>query len=144
MTDPKDSDKKPMLDFEVTMGTGTDSSRPLTTLSGGQTFLVALAVALALADLRKVDIQIETLLIDEGFGALDRNYVEMAVDTLEQLKHKGVQVGLISHVVALQEKIAAAVTIEDLEVSSVIPESSSQSEPRVINSNEADLLGGSS
>ena len=68
----------------------------------------------------------------------------VAVDTLEQLKHKGVQVGLISHVVALQEKIAAAVTIEDLEVSSVIPESSSQSEPRVINNNEADLLGGSS
>ena len=41
-------------------------------------------------------------------------YVEMAVDTLELLKHRGVQVGLISHVVALQEKIATSVTIDDL------------------------------
>lgn len=138
----KDSENKPMLDFEVTMGLGTDSARPLTTLSGGQTFLVSLAFALALADLRKVDIQIETLLIDEGFGALDRNYVEMAVDTLEQLKHKGVQVGLISHVVALQEKIAAAVTVEDLEVSLVIPEEQNALDTSITNSEETELLGG--
>jgi exonuclease SbcC len=137
----KDSDKKPTLDFEVTMGFGTDCARPLTTLSGGQTFLVSLAFALALADLRKVDIQIETLLIDEGFGALDRNYVEMAVDTLEQLKHKGVQVGLISHVVALQEKIAAAVTVEDLELASVVPEVSDSNTP---SDAEGELLGGAS
>ena len=64
----------------------SNCSRPLTTLSGGQTFLVSLAFALALSDLRKVNFSIETLLIDEGFGALDRNYVEMAVDTLELLK----------------------------------------------------------
>ena len=77
--------------------------------------MVSLAFALALSDLRKVNFNIETLLIDEGFGSLDRNYVEMAVDTLELLKHKGVQVGLISHVVALQEKIATSITIEDLQ-----------------------------
>ena len=108
----KDADGRPVLDFEVKME--SDCSRPLTTLSGGQTFLVSLAFALALSDLRKVNFSIETLLIDEGFGALDRNYVEMAVDTLDLLKHRGVQVGLISHVVALQEKIATAVTIEEL------------------------------
>ena len=108
----KDADGRPVLDFEVKME--SNCSRPLTTLSGGQTFLVSLAFALALSDLRKVNFSIETLLIDEGFGALDRNYVEMAVDTLELLKHRGVQVGLISHVVALQEKIATSVTIDDL------------------------------
>lgn len=108
----KDPEGRPVLDFEVKME--SNFSRPLTTLSGGQTFLVSLAFALALSDLRKVNFSIETLLIDEGFGALDRNYVEMAVDTLELLKHRGVQVGLISHVVALQEKIATSVTIEDL------------------------------
>ena len=95
----KDADGRPVLDFEVKME--SNCSRPLTTLSGGQTFLVSLAFALALSDLRKVNFSIETLLIDEGFGALDRNYVEMAVDTLELLKHRGVQVGLISHVVGI-------------------------------------------
>jgi|GEM_PF-5838590 len=109
----RDAEGRPVLDFEVKMESAC--SRPLTTLSGGQTFLVSLAFALALSDLRKVNFNIETLLIDEGFGSLDRNYVEMAVDTLELLKHKGVQVGLISHVVALQEKIATSITIEDLE-----------------------------
>ncbi len=108
----RDVDGRPVLDFEVKME--SSCSRPLTTLSGGQTFLVSLAFALALSDLRKVNMSIETLLIDEGFGALDRNYVEMAVDTLDLLKNKGVQVGLISHVVALQEKITTAITIEDL------------------------------
>ncbi len=108
----RDVDDRPVLDFEVKME--SSCSRPLTTLSGGQIFLVSLAFALALADLRKVNMSVETLLIDEGFGALDRNYVEMAVDTLELLKNKGVQVGLISHVVALQEKIATAITIDDL------------------------------
>jgi exonuclease SbcC len=109
----RDAEGRPVLDFEVKMESAC--SRPLTTLSGGQTFLVSLAFALALSDLRKVNFNIETLLIDEGFGSLDRNYVEMAVDTLELLKHKGVQVGLISHVVALQEKIATSITIEDLQ-----------------------------
>jgi DNA repair exonuclease SbcCD ATPase subunit len=65
----------------------------------------------------------------------------MAVDTLEQLKHKGVQVGLISHVVALQEKIAAAVTVEDLELASVVPEVSDSNTP---SDAEGELLGGAS
>ncbi len=120
----RDADNRPLLDFEVKME--SNCQRPLTTLSGGQTFLVSLAFALALSDLRKVNISIETLLIDEGFGSLDRNYVEMAVDTLELLKHRGVQVGLISHVVALQEKIPTSVTIEDLRMDSLVPNTADQ------------------
>lgn len=110
----RDEHNRPLLDFVVQENVGT--GRPLTTLSGGQTFLVSLAFALALADLRKVDLRLETLLIDEGFGSLDRDTVEMAVVTLEQLQQKGVQVGLISHVAVLQEKIAASVTIDQLQV----------------------------
>ena len=114
----RDEHNRPLLDFVVQENVG--SGRPLTTLSGGQTFLVSLAFALALADLRKVDLRLETLLIDEGFGSLDRDSVEMAVVTLDQLQQKGVQVGLISHVAALQEKIAASVTIDQLQVANVV------------------------
>ena len=75
-------------------------------------------------------------MIDEGFGSLDRNYVEMAVDTLELLKHRGVQVGLISHVVALQEKIATSVTIEELKFMDL----DVQEDAKSVSLNETELL----
>ena len=81
---------------------------------GWANILGVFGLCIGVVGLAKGGFSIETLLIDEGFGALDRNYVEMAVDTLELLKHRGVQVGLISHVVALQEKIATSVTIDEL------------------------------
>tara|TARA_B110000037_G_scaffold197636_1_gene235904 strand:+ start:189 stop:389 length:201 start_codon:yes stop_codon:yes gene_type:complete len=60
---------------------------------------------LGLADLRKVYLAIEILLIDECFGFLDADYVEMVLATLEQLKERNVQVGLISHVNRVQETV---------------------------------------
>ena len=108
----RDEQGLPMLDFEVQLG--GNAGRPLVTLSGGETFLVSLAFALGLADLRKLYLRIETLLIDEGFGSLDAAHVEMAVTTLEKLKERGVQVGVISHVKGLHEKIAAKITVAEL------------------------------
>ena len=88
--------------------------RPLTTLSGGETFLVSLSLALALADYRTVSMPIETLLLDEGFGTLDRETLDTAMQALESLHAGGMQVGVISHVEALKDKIPARIHLENL------------------------------
>ena len=86
--------------------------RPVSTLSGGETFLVSLSLALALADYRTVRMPIETLLLDEGFGTLDPKTLADVLGTLGALTSQGTQVGLISHVEALQEKIPARILVE--------------------------------
>lgn len=103
------------LDFAVRDTFQADEVRPLTTLSGGETFLVSLALALALADYRSVRMPVETLLLDEGFGTLDPQTLGMAIAALKTLNQRGgVQVGLISHVDALKQEIPAWVVVEAL------------------------------
>jgi exonuclease SbcC len=87
-------------------------ARPISTLSGGETFLISMALALALGQFRAVRMPIETLLLDEGFGTLDRESQDVAMDALDQLQASGVQVGIISHVEGLRERIPAQVRIE--------------------------------
>ena len=89
----------PTLDFQVY--SSDKIVRPLKTLSNGEEFIVALAMALALAKMRAVYMPIETLLIDEGFGSLDFQNVEMVVQALSSLQLQDIQVGLISHVQSL-------------------------------------------
>ena len=108
----KDENGQPKLDFNVSKG--GESERPITTLSGGESFSIALAFALALGNLRKIHMPIQTLLIDEGFGNLDHQSADMVVSGLESLKQKNIQVGLISHVQTLQERIAARISVNDL------------------------------
>jgi exonuclease SbcC len=86
--------------------------RPITTLSGGESFLVSLALALALADYRAVRMPIETLLLDEGFGTLDRDTLGMAMSALQALTSEGVQIAIISHVEWLRDQIEAQVAVE--------------------------------
>lgn len=86
--------------------------RPLTTLSGGETFLVSLALALALAEYRTLQAPIETLLLDEGFGTLDTDTLNTVMDALEKLQARGARIGLISHVDGLRERIEARVAVE--------------------------------
>ncbi len=86
--------------------------RPLTTLSGGESFLVSLALALGLADFRAVRMPIETLLLDEGFGTLDRETLGAAMNALQALNARGTQVGIISHVEGLRDAIPAHVIVD--------------------------------
>jgi len=81
------------------------SVRDVKTLSGGESFLVSLGLALALSNLVSHKTQIESLFLDEGFGTLDENTLAMALDALERLNSSGKLIGIISHVDALKERI---------------------------------------
>ncbi|MFW5972625.1 MAG: SbcC/MukB-like Walker B domain-containing protein, partial [Bacteroidota bacterium] len=104
----------PTLEFEVEDEHHAGARRPLTTLSGGETFLCSLALALGLAAMRRNRLPIETLLLDEGFGTLDRHSLDAALSVLEQLHQDGYRVGLISHVDLLQERISAQIEVRPL------------------------------
>lgn len=99
------------FDFVVRDAHLAGQERPLTTLSGGETFLASLALALGLAGMRTQELPIETLLLDEGFGTLDPASLEDAITVLEGLHERGYRVGLISHVEALRERIGRGIQV---------------------------------
>ncbi|MFB6265433.1 MAG: SbcC/MukB-like Walker B domain-containing protein, partial [Bradymonadaceae bacterium] len=102
----QDEDDYPELEFVVVDREHEHTRRPLETLSGGETFLVSLALALALADYRQVEMPVETLFLDEGFGTLDRDALDDAISTLGALHAETDRtVGTIRHVEALKERI---------------------------------------
>lgn len=86
--------------------------RSTRSLSGGERFLASLALALALAGLEGRDSFVDTLFIDEGFGALDASTLDVAIDALETLQGQGRKVGVISHVDSLQQRIATQIRLE--------------------------------
>ncbi|MCK5538157.1 MAG: hypothetical protein KAI79_15125, partial [Bacteroidales bacterium] len=90
-----------------------DATRSVATLSGGETFIVSLALALALADLAGAKTKIQSLFIDEGFGSLDQNTLDLAMDALEKLQVKsGRTIGIISHVESLKERISTQIEVK--------------------------------
>ena len=89
-----------------------DNRRTMATLSGGETFLISLALALGLSDLASGKNLIQSLFIDEGFGTLDGKTLEKAMTTLEQLRDQGKTIGLISHVASLRERIHCQVRLK--------------------------------
>lgn len=92
----------------------TGQTRPAQSLSGGETFLSSLALALGLAEVvtaRAGGIRLDTLFIDEGFGSLDGDTLDVAMRTLDELRQVGRTVGVISHVEAMQEQIPAQLRV---------------------------------
>ncbi|MFZ6043844.1 SbcC/MukB-like Walker B domain-containing protein, partial [Vibrio natriegens] len=89
-----------------------DEVRSVESLSGGESFLVSLALALALASLAADTRQLGSLFIDEGFGTLDPDSLEMALSCLDALQADGRQIGVISHVSTLVERIGVQVCVE--------------------------------
>ena len=97
------------LDLAV-MDAFTGQSRPASTLSGGETFLASMALALGLADVIQSyagGIHMDTMFIDEGFGTLDPDTLDLAMETLVQLQSSGRLIGMISHVPELKTRIPA-------------------------------------
>jgi exonuclease SbcC len=85
--------------------------RSVQSLSGGESFLVSLALALGLSSMSAHDVRVRTLLIDEGFGTLDPTTLDGALAVLDALQATGRQVGIISHVPALVERVGAHVRV---------------------------------
>jgi exonuclease SbcC len=85
--------------------------RSVNSLSGGESFLVSLALALGLASLSSNRVRVESLFIDEGFGSLDSDTLGVAMDALDALQSMGRKVGVISHVHEMTERIAAKIQV---------------------------------
>jgi len=85
--------------------------RSVNSLSGGESFLVSLALALGLASLSSNRVRVESLFIDEGFGSLDSDTLGVAMDALDALQSLGRKVGVISHVQEMTERIATKVLV---------------------------------
>lgn len=88
-----------------------DEIRPIHTLSGGESFLVSLALALGLASFSSKNMNVESLFIDEGFGSLDPETLGVAMDALERLHNQGRKVGVISHVQEMTERIQTQIRV---------------------------------
>ncbi len=89
-----------------------EERRATRSLSGGERFLVSLALALALSGLEGRQSFVDTLFIDEGFGSLDAETLDLAVDALETLQGRGRKVGVITHVAGMMERIAVQIRVE--------------------------------
>ena len=99
------------LSLEVLDTWQGDTARDIRTLSGGESFLVSLALALALSDLVSHKTSIDSLFLDEGFGTLDQETLEIALNALDSLNASGKMVGVISHVESLKERIPTRIEV---------------------------------
>lgn len=106
---PGDEEDDSLVAIDEHMG---GQRRSIKTLSGGETFILSLALALALSDLASRNIEINSLFIDEGFGTLDPETLDQTLDTLEVLQAESSKmIGVISHVDSLKERIATQIQL---------------------------------
>ena len=107
---PSDEEDDGLIVLDDHMGSQRRSVR---TLSGGETFLLSLSMAIALSDLASNNVEINSLFIDEGFGTLDPETLDQTLDTLEKLQSESSKtIGIISHVDSLKERIATQIQLQ--------------------------------
>ncbi|MBK5142451.1 AAA family ATPase [Budviciaceae bacterium BWR-B9] len=99
------------LELQVVDTWQADNLRDTRTLSGGESFLVSLALALALSDLVSHKTSIDSLFLDEGFGTLDAETLDIALDALDNLNASGKIIGVISHIDAMKERIPVQIRV---------------------------------
>ncbi|QDX30828.1 AAA family ATPase [Dickeya poaceiphila] len=99
------------LELQVADTWQADAIRDTRTLSGGESFLVSLALALALSDLVSAKTRIDSLFLDEGFGTLDGETLDTALDVLDNLNASGKTIGVISHVEAMKDRIQVQIRV---------------------------------
>ena len=105
-----EDDKKP-LNFQVIDQDLGDEVRSVNSLSGGESFLISLALALGLSSTSSQNTNIESLFIDEGFGTLDPESLDMAINMLDNLQVHGIKIGIISHVDGIAERVGTQVSV---------------------------------
>lgn len=107
---PVDGEDDSLVAIDEHMG---GQRRSVKTLSGGETFILSLSMALALSDLASKNVEINSLFIDEGFGTLDPETLDQTLDTLEKLQAETSKtIGIISHVDSLKERIATQIRLQ--------------------------------
>ena len=107
---PNEKEDDELMVIDQYMG---NERRSVKTLSGGETFLISLSLALALSDLASRNVRLESLFIDEGFGTLDPETLETALCTLEKLQQEGQKnIGIISHVESIKERISTQIRMQ--------------------------------
>lgn len=102
------------LEIEIVDSWQANTVRPSATLSGGESFLVSLALSLGLSELVGNKVVIDSLFLDEGFGTLDPDTLEIVLSALETLQSSGKLIGIISHVEAIRERIAVQIKVKKL------------------------------
>ncbi|HET8838607.1 MAG TPA: AAA family ATPase [Flavobacteriaceae bacterium] len=107
---PKNDEDDGLTAIDKDMG---GQRRSVKTLSGGETFILSLSMALALSDLASKNVEINSLFIDEGFGTLDHETLDQTLDTLERLQAESSKtIGIISHVDSLKERITTQIRLK--------------------------------
>jgi len=92
-----------------------EAKRPTSNLSGGETFMVSLALALGLSGMASGKLQVDSLFLDEGFGTLDPEVLDLAIGTLNRLHHsQGKLIGVISHIDQLKNQISTKIEVTKL------------------------------
>lgn len=107
-------DKDQPLDLNVVDNYQAGEIRSTKNLSGGESFIVSLALALGLSRMASRNVRVDSLFLDEGFGTLDEEALETALETLTSLQQEGKLIGVISHVNALKERIATQIIVSPL------------------------------
>lgn len=103
--------QKEALGLEVIDNYQAGEIRSTKNLSGGESFIVSLALALGLSSIASEKVSVDSLFLDEGFGTLDEEALEMAIETLSQLRENGKLIGVISHVQALKDRIGTQIEV---------------------------------
>lgn len=102
------------LDVEIVDSWQADTVRPPSTLSGGESFLVSLALSLGLSEMVGNKIVIDSLFLDEGFGTLDPDSLETVLSALETLQSGGKLIGIISHIEAISERVPVQIKVRKI------------------------------
>lgn len=104
-------DKESPLELNVIDNYQAGEERSTKNLSGGESFIVSLALALGLSNMASRNVSVDSLFLDEGFGTLDEDALEMALESLGTLQRDAKLIGIISHVEALKERIATQIAV---------------------------------
>lgn len=104
-------DEQRVLELAVVDRYQADETRSVRNLSGGESFIISLALALGLSQMASENVRVESLFLDEGFGTLDPEALDVALDALSQLRMTGKQIGVISHVDALKERLSLKISV---------------------------------
>ena len=107
------ADEKNELCFNVIDLDNNNEERPADGLSGGETFITSLALALGLSSMNSASLSIESFFLDEGFGTLDPEYLERATDALLRIREEGKTIGIISHVESLRDSIPVQINVSN-------------------------------